>query len=144
MTFAVHEEFDESLVKTLEIPESMIVRGYDVNSFLDLYSDADNSVLAMRLHAGMLALANGLPAVFVGHDTRTYAFCELAGLSWVELFAAGAARETVDRVRRVMSGEVSEFAEVRARFPHLREAMSRFMQANDIPTRAQAVVEASG
>jgi hypothetical protein len=41
----------------------------------------------MRLHAGMLAVANGVPALFIGHDTRTYSFCEMMGLECIELFA---------------------------------------------------------
>jgi polysaccharide pyruvyl transferase WcaK-like protein len=135
---AVHEEFDESLVRVLDLPESVIRRGDDPRPFIDLYSDPDNAVLALRLHAGMLGLANGVPAVFVGHDTRTYAFCEIAGLEWVELFSPDSAAEAVARVVRVMQGDTSPFAPLQARFGQLREAMMHFMAINGLPAAGPA------
>ena len=57
----------------------------------------------------MLALANGVPAVFVGHDTRTYSFCDLMGLDYVELFSDGAADVATRRIRKILEGDASEF-----------------------------------
>jgi hypothetical protein len=133
--FAVHEEFDESLVSRLGIPEAQVVRGPDPERFLPLYTDPDNVVLALRLHAGMLALANGLPVVFVGHDTRTYSFCDMLNLEHVDLFSGDAAEACVERLRRILDGDVGAFDAAARSYRRLRGAMDTFLEANSLPAR---------
>jgi hypothetical protein len=135
IVFAVHEDFDERLVERLNLQPASVVRSGRPEDFVRLYSDPENVVLALRLHAGMIALANGVPAVFVGHDTRTYSFCEMMGLRAVEMFAENAAADCVTRLRRILEGDVSEFAAAAARFRALRLPMHEFLAANRLPVR---------
>jgi hypothetical protein len=131
--FAVHEDFDESLVDALAIPAERVVGGDAPEDFVALYTDPANVVLAMRLHAGMLALANGVPAVFVGHDTRTYSFCQMLGLDWIELFGRDAAERTIARLRAELSGEPAPLDDARRAYRTLRERMTTFLALNELP-----------
>ena len=133
MTFAIHEELDERLVREIGIPESNVLRSDDPEDYVALYTDPATVVVAMRLHAGMLAVANGVPAVFVGHDTRTYSFCDMAGLDYVELFSERAADDCVERVQNVLDGAVESFDAASASHAELGEAMQDFLRVNDIP-----------
>jgi polysaccharide pyruvyl transferase WcaK-like protein len=139
VSFAVHEDFDERLVGRLNIPPANVVRGRRPADFVRLYSDPDNVVLALRLHAGMIAVANGVPAVFVAHDTRTYSFCDMMGLGAVEMFADDAGADCVARLSRALDGDVVEFAAPPARFSRLRATMQEFLAANQLPVREPAV-----
>jgi polysaccharide pyruvyl transferase WcaK-like protein len=130
--YALHEDFDESLLSKLGIAERNIFRGSTAEDFIALYRDQKHVVLASRLHGGMLALANGVPAVFVGHDTRTYSFCDLMGLDYVELFSDGAADVATQRLRRILEGDASEFADLNRRFQSLRQEMSLFRRENSL------------
>lgn len=136
VVFAIHEDFDRRLVDALGIPSESVFDSDDPNAYVELYSDKRSVVLANRLHAGMLALANGVPAVFVGHDTRTYSFCDLVGLPYHELFDPASPQESVENLRRVLAGDVAQFASVARRYPELRAAMYRFIDANGIPRTA--------
>jgi hypothetical protein len=131
--FTLHEEYDESLVAKLDIPGDRLFRGKTVDDFIALYGDPRHVVLASRLHAGMIALANGVPAVFVGHDTRTYSFCDMMGLECIELFSETAARDALARLRSARDGDASAYASLPRRFAPLREAMREFLKANSLP-----------
>jgi hypothetical protein len=132
LVFAIHEEYDARLVDLLDIPRQIVFRSDRPEDYLQLYSDDESVVLAMRLHAGMLALANGVPAVFVGHDTRTYAFCSMLRLPYVELFSDGCPAACVGALRRVLDGDVSSLAAARDRFSGLRHAMDSFLAVNGL------------
>ena len=133
IVFAIHEDFDRSLVDILEIPADRVFESTEVAEYLALYTDPDNVVLANRLHAGMLAVANGVPAVFVGHDTRTYAFCEMLGLDCVELFAADAAQASLAALRRALAGLPDPALEAAGTaFRVLHAAMGSFMALNGL------------
>lgn len=138
LLFVPHEEFDERLIEPLGLEPGSVFRGRSADDYVKLYTDSQNVVLAMRLHAGMLGLANGAPAVFVGHDTRTYSFCDLVGLRHVELFSETAAQESIERLGRIMNGQVSEFDQTAGRFRPLRAAMQLFLDQNQLPARRVA------
>ena len=151
--FAVHEDFDRSLIEALKIPADRVVDSKDWGEYVGLYTDPENVVLALRLHAGMLAVANGVPTIFVGHDTRTYAFCELLGIECIDLFATDCAARCIRRLQSALSGdrpprdERAERQGLRNRaspvpalvpsvFPQLRGAVKRFLAANELPVNA--------
>jgi polysaccharide pyruvyl transferase WcaK-like protein len=135
MVFAVHEEFDRSLVQKLGIPPESVIDTNDPQDYVRLYSDPQNVVLAMRLHAGMLARGNGLAAVFVGHDTRTYAFCDMTGIECINLFDDDAAKRTIASLEAALSGEAQQADHACERFADLRDAMTQFLEANQLPAR---------
>src|SRR6185437_7846381 len=89
---------------------------------------------ALRLHAGMLALANGLPTVLVGHDTRTYSFCQMLGLEWTELLGEGAPLAAVRRLRAALEGDPGDVADVRSAARPLMADMAAFLAANGLPS----------
>ena len=133
MVYAIHEDYDERLVEALDIPGSSVFQSDRAADYVPLYTNPENLVMAMRLHAGMLALANGSPAVFIGHDTRTYSFCQMMGLDYVELFSDNSSEECVRRMRQILESDVSSFAATAARFRELRQEMKSFLIANRIP-----------
>ena len=133
ITFAIHEDYDESLVEKLQLENVTIFRGKNEAEYIELYTDARSVILASRLHAGMLALANGVPAVFVGHDTRTYSFCEMMGIDSIELFSDGAAQQALSHLRAVLSGDVDAFGGLGARYTSLYHGMWRFLETNNLP-----------
>lgn len=135
VTFAVHEEYDLRLVDVLGLAPDQVFTSENPDDYVALYTNPDHIVLAMRLHAGMLAVANGVPAVFVGHDTRTYSFCEMTGLPCIELFAPDAAEACVSAVKRVADGDLTAFQSLVERYQTLARSMSEFMTANALPTR---------
>jgi hypothetical protein len=144
LLFAVHEEFDEQLVEAAGIPRRLVFRGTRPEDYARLYADPGNVVLAMRLHAGMLALANGVPALFVAHDTRAYSFCRMMGLDYLDLFAEGCADDCVAQLRALLDGDVSPFAGAALRFRGLRDAMDGFLAANGLPARRPVPERAGG
>jgi polysaccharide pyruvyl transferase WcaK-like protein len=135
--FAVHEDFDRRLIEVLGIPPDQAVDSEDPDDYIRLYTHPEHVVLAMRLHAGMLAVANGVPAVFIGHDTRTYAFCGMMGIEHLELFDARCTAETIARIERILEGDVSAFGRAAEAFERLRPAMRAFLEANSLPARAE-------
>jgi hypothetical protein len=132
LTYAVHEEYDLRLIKRLGIPAGMVFHSDRPEDYFELYSDPANVVFAMRLHAGMLALANGVPAVFVGHDTRTYSFCDLMDIDYIELFSDSCPELCVDALQRALDGDPGSLARAPARYTALRPSMDRFMGANGL------------
>lgn len=135
LIFAIHEEWDDNLVNLLPVPRAAVFRSNDPAEYLGLYTNPDHIVVANRLHAGMLSIANGVPAVFIGHDTRTYSFCQMVGLECVELFRRDSAAICLDRLQRILDGDVSEFDPVREAYLRLKAAMCGFLMANSLPLR---------
>jgi hypothetical protein len=138
ITFAVHEDFDRNLIEKLNIPAEQVLDTQDPQDYVRLYSDPDHAVLALRLHAGMLARANGLPAIFVGHDTRTYAFCNMMGIECIDMFDERCGDKVIDRLTLALAGEPVEgdaIAKADEIFPRLSDAMADFIAANDLPGR---------
>jgi hypothetical protein len=134
ITLAAHEPVDLILVDLLRIPRSQVVNSTNPREYIDLYADPENVILAMRLHAGMLSLANGVPAAFVNHDSRSYSFCEMMGIEYLKLFEDGAASRTIARLRRLLDGEIPpDDAAVQA-YRELRSGMRRFVKANGLPS----------
>jgi polysaccharide pyruvyl transferase WcaK-like protein len=132
--YAVHEPFDRNLISPLGLSQAEVFETDDPDKYLELYSDPDALVLGSRLHAGICALAQGVPTIFVGHDTRTYSFCDLMGLEYVELFDADAAERAIERVGRIAGGDVGEFSKLGERYQDLRVRMREVLVANDLPT----------
>ncbi len=132
--FAVHEELDRRLVESLGIPRDVVLDSPNPADYIRLYSDPDNVVLAMRLHAGMLAVAGGVPAVFVAHDTRTYSFCQMMSLEYVDLFSPRCAADCAERLDHLLDGNVTCFAGLNDRFQPLLSAMERFLANNNLPS----------
>ena len=138
LLFAVHEGFDRELLKILKLPTEQVVDSADPVEYVRLYSDPANVIFAMRLHAGMLALANGVPAVLVGHDTRTYSFCEMMNLDCIRLFDEGCLARCISAIELALAGEVESFAGMNERFPALDKQMRTFMERNALPARERA------
>jgi hypothetical protein len=134
--FAIHEDFDERLVPTLGLSDSVVRRSVRHGDLIPLYEDPDNVVLAMRLHAGMLSVANGVSALFIGHDTRTYSFCDMVGLRYIDLFDPEAADEAIARLRAMLRGDTTEFGALPGNFERLHESMAAFLEVNRLPARA--------
>jgi Polysaccharide pyruvyl transferase len=135
IVFAVHEDLDARLVDRLGVPARAVFQSERFEDYVRLYTDPENAVLALRLHAGMLGLASGLPVVFVGHDSRTYSFCDMLGLPYVELFSEGCVRECVGRLGRILEGDVAGLEADPARFAPLRDSMTAFLDANSLPRK---------
>jgi polysaccharide pyruvyl transferase WcaK-like protein len=133
VTIAIHEEYDRNLVDLLHIPSRMVFESSRPQDYFDLYTNPDHVVLAMRLHAGMLAVANGVPAVFVGHDARTWSFCDMMGLESIRLFSKTCADECIGRLQRSLDGKVSEFSGMQSRYSALMVGMRRFLGLNALP-----------
>jgi hypothetical protein len=138
IVFAAHEDFDLRLIDLLKIPSDVVFRSARPQAYIDLYTDQDHVVLASRLHAGMLALASGVPAVFVGHDTRTYSFCQMMGLNYVELFSDSAAQQAIEAVELLMAGDVACFARTRLAYAQLWHSLHVFLGRNALPLRSAA------
>jgi hypothetical protein len=54
------------------------------------------------------------------------------GLDYVELFSDGAADVATQRLRRILDGDASEFADLNRRFQSLRQEMSLFRRENSL------------
>lgn len=134
LLFVIHEEWDERLVDLLNIPRKIVFKSDKPEDYMKLYNDHENVILAMRLHAGMLAIANGIPAVFVGHDTRTYSFCMMLGLDYIELFSKTSAEDCITSIQGVLDGNVTPFARMQSQYQEILKAMERFLDTNDLPT----------
>ena len=135
LVLAIHEDWDERLIDLLKIPRNNVFKSKYAADDTRLYTDQKNVILAMRLHAGMLGIANGVPAVFVGHDTRTHSFCQMMGLDCVDLFSEACAEECITHLQRIMNGDVTVFAEMQPRYRQLHGAMERFLVDNGLPVR---------
>jgi polysaccharide pyruvyl transferase WcaK-like protein len=133
VAYAIHEPFDRNIIELLGLSPDQVFDSDDPLEYLELYADPDAVVVGSRLHAGICALAQGVPSVFVGHDTRTYSFCDLMGLGYVELFDASAADQITARVAALAAGDVSEFAALADRYRELRARMRKVFEANDLP-----------
>ena len=144
VVFAVHEDYDLRLVETLGLQPEQLFSSPNAGEYVALYTDPDHVVLAMRLHAGMLAVANGVPAAFVGHDTRTYSFCEMTGLPCVELFEEGAAERSAAEVLRLLEGDVAPFAPLGPAYARLAETMREFLVASGLPGAERLAPEPVG
>ena len=140
LVFAIHEDFDERLIDRLGIPSEAVFASDRAADYVALYTDPDNVVLAMRLHAGMLAVANGLPVVFVGHDTRTYSFCRMLGLDWVELFSPGADQQCISQLERLLAGGRAQLGTAPTRYRELHGVTTELLEANalsPVPARQE-------
>ena len=134
VTFAAHEPVDLVLVDLLRIPRSQVVSGTNLQQYIDIYTDPENVVLAMRLHAGMLSVANGVPTVFVNHDTRSYSFCQMMGMEYIQLFDDDAADAAITRLRWLLDGNVPPSRDVARTHAMLQAGMRRFLDANGLPS----------
>jgi polysaccharide pyruvyl transferase WcaK-like protein len=137
LVFAIHEEFDARLIDILDVPRNMIFQSERPEDYVNLYTEQDQVILAMRLHAGMLGLANGVPVAFIGHDTRTYSFCQMMGIDYLELFTGDVAEKTVAVLRRLAEGDVNLFCKTQDNYRQLHRAMLRFLRLNGLPERRQ-------
>jgi len=142
LVFAIHEDFDTRLVDILKIPRRMIFQSDRPEDYVSLYTEPDQVILSMRLHAGMLGLANGVPAAFIGHDTRTYSFCQMMGLEYIELFSEDAPERSIVLLRRLSDGDVTPFVNAQENYRELRSAMVRFLRMNGLPGWWQEVAAA--
>lgn len=82
-------------------------------------------VLSGRLHAGMLALTLGRPAVFLAHDTRVASFCEMVGLPSRKLNCEGL-REAIHAIQTIERGDLTEFHLAVTRIPLFRKRLDLF------------------
>jgi hypothetical protein len=135
VVFAIHEDFDTELVGALGLSAERVFRPATSEDCVSLYTRGDTVVLASRLHAGMLAIANGVPTLFVGHDTRTYSFCDMLGLPYVELFSDTCGDECIEGLRRLLAGDVSLPRTATGRYAELRRAMADCLRRNGVPFR---------
>jgi hypothetical protein len=86
-------------------------------------------VFTARLHAGMIALSFGRPAVFLAHDTRVASFCEMIGLPMRELSFAGLA-ESIKAIHTIERGDLDEFQESVPQILYFRQRLEEFLKAS--------------
>jgi glycosyltransferase involved in cell wall biosynthesis len=86
-------------------------------------------VFTARLHAGMIALSFGRPAVFLAHDTRVASFCEMIGLPTRELSFAGLA-ESIKAIHTIERGDLGEFQESVPQILYFRQRLEEFLKAS--------------
>jgi glycosyltransferase involved in cell wall biosynthesis len=86
-------------------------------------------VFTARLHAGMMALSFGRPAVFLAHDTRVASFCEMIGLPMRELSFAGLA-ESIKAIHTIERGDLDEFQESVPQILCFRQRLEEFLKAS--------------
>jgi glycosyltransferase involved in cell wall biosynthesis len=86
-------------------------------------------VFTARLHAGMIALSFGRPAVFLAHDTRVASFCEMIGLPMRELSFAGLA-ESIKAIHTIERGDLDEFQESVPQILCFRQRLEEFLKAS--------------
>lgn len=81
-----------------------------------------------RLHYGMLSLAYGRPAWFVGHDTRVEGFCALMGLPYLDIRQATRADVLEWGPKRM-----NDFTGFGERWSALAAEMRAVLEANGLP-----------
>jgi|GEM_PF-6745829 hypothetical protein len=81
-----------------------------------------------RLHFGMLSLAYGRPAWFVGHDSRVEGFCSLMGLPYLDIREATPADVLSWGPQRM--GDFADFGE---RWSALAAEMRAVLEVNGLP-----------
>jgi hypothetical protein len=129
--YVIHEEVDVRLAERLGL-DAQAVWPQSTEEYVDVYSDPDSAVLACRLHGGMIAAANGVPAVFIGHDSRTYSFCDLVDLPCVRQLDRDAPAQAVARMRSVLAGDMTDVTIAQSTYAALREQMNAFLSANGL------------
>ena len=132
LLFVVHEPTDRSLIDLIGISPERVVDTNDPERLTDLYSDPENAVLASRLHAGMLGMANGLQTVFVAHDTRSYSFCGMMGVECLNLFDERTPADSIARLRTILDGDAAYSLRTIAKYQELHQAMSHFLEVNEL------------
>jgi Glycosyl transferases group 1/Polysaccharide pyruvyl transferase len=86
-----------------------------------------------RLHFGMLSLAYGRPAWFVGHDSRVEGFCLLMGLPYLDVREA-----TLADVLSWGPQRMGDFAGFGERWAALAAEMRAVLEANGLPCALEA------
>ncbi|MEZ5988791.1 MAG: polysaccharide pyruvyl transferase family protein [Planctomycetota bacterium] len=94
------------------------------------------ATLGYRLHYGMLCLAYGRPARFIGTDTRTASFCELMGLAHLDIRRAGD-----DEVLRLARAPLEDPRGFVARWRTLAGRLAEVLAANGLPCALDAAAE---
>lgn len=124
------KEYPEGVCVVQEPADLQLLEGRPVITELDQIIQALSRarfVLTTRLHAGMIALSLGRPAVFLAHDTRVASFCEMMGLPLRTLSFAGL-KQAIDSIRAIEQGDFTEFSSATERIPIFRERLERFLK----------------
>lgn len=95
-------------------------------------------VVTTRLHAGMLALALGRPAVFLSHDSRVESFCDMMKIKSHPLTIEGMT-QAVDIIRRIDSGDLSQFEHVPDRLRLFVERLQTFLKRQLVGNRQDRI-----
>jgi len=123
------KEYPEGICIMQERPDLSLLRGRsvvtDFSKVVSVLSQA-RFVLSSRLHAGMIALALGRPAVFLAHDTRVDSFCEMVRLRSRMLNYEGV-EEAALAIRRIERGDLAEFDLATVRLPFFRRRLESFL-----------------
>lgn len=124
------KEYPEGVCVVQEPADLQLLAGRPVITELDQIIQALSRarfVLTTRLHAGMIALSLGRPAVFLAHDTRVASFCEMVGLPLRTLSFEGL-KQAIDSIRAIEQGDLTEFSSATELIPIFRERLERFLK----------------
>lgn len=131
-------EYPDGVCVAQELADLSLLEGKpvvtDFEEIVHVLSQA-RFVLSTRLHAGMMALVLGRPAVFLAHDTRVASFCEMVRLPSRKLTFEGL-KEAIHAIRAIEQGDLAEFGLAVTRIPFFRERLERFLDR--VLTKAKA------
>lgn len=87
-----------------------------------------SAVVRFRLHGNLLALANGIPALYFTYDTRTREFVKALGIPSVEA-------KKMDRFSLAAAWDSADFDLFERAYVRRYAELQRFLKENQIPHR---------
>jgi Polysaccharide pyruvyl transferase len=97
---------------------------------------AMSAVTGFRLHGNLMALANGVPALYVVYDTRTREFVRTFGIPFVEA-------RSIDRFSFRDAWDKADFAKFERAYAALFKELRSFLHENGMPHRLETTNPAS-
>lgn len=89
-----------------------------------------SAVTGFRLHGNLMALANGIPALYVTYDSRTREFVDTLGIPFVE-------SRNMDRFSFRKAWEAADFDKFERTYAERFEDLLAFLKENGMPHRLQ-------
>ena len=87
-----------------------------------------SAVTGFRLHGNLLALANGVPALYITYDSRTREFVDTLGIPFIEL-------RLMDRYSLRESWESADFGRFERTYAQRFKELEKFLDENGMPHR---------
>lgn len=109
---------------------------YEVDEWSRFVADHD-LVVGTRFHGNMIAISQGIAAVFVAHDSRTTELCEALHIPYLGLTAF--LKPSLERII-----ESLDFSSFERHYPAARQNLVDFFAENHVPTRLTGDEDAIG